>query len=105
MTHAQTTGGSCSFAGNAGGIGGALFVGDGASMEITDSVSFSKNKATVNGGALVSAPNSSVSISGSNVSFAGNKARRGGQGAFYGKVEIQVCARACACVRRCHVDV
>ncbi len=94
LTHActHTTGGFCSFAGNAGGIGGALYVGNGASMEITDSVSFTNNKATVNGGAVISAPNSSISLAGNSISFAGNAAKYGGQGSFYGKVEIQVCA-------------
>jgi predicted outer membrane repeat protein len=90
--YVHTTGGTCSFSGNAGGMGGALFVGDGASMQISESVSFTGNKATLNGGAVLTSPKSSVTISGSNVSFAGNFARFGGQASFYGKVAIQVAA-------------
>ena len=85
-----STAGSCSFSGNAGGMGGALFVGDGANMQISESVSFTANKALLNGGALLTSPLSNITISGSNVSFAGNVARFGGQASFYGKVAIQV---------------
>jgi predicted outer membrane repeat protein len=88
-------GGSCSFSGNGGNVGGALYIGDGASMELAESVSFSNNIASLNGGAILSTPNSSILISGSNVSFAGNAARYGGQGSFYGKVAIQVSESHC----------